>query len=169
MVNFDEADTISVTLASYPDRHETVAEFVWPFEQPVETYTIDIDEISVEFCRHYLVRPKSVRQLHGHSIGNETVLDELFGTEFSEAMQSVRKTGFLVMQLSLAEHQRNQLTELQYHSPSTPSILREAAAKRMGTILARDADESNGACDDANQQRASAPPADPSMPELYRG
>jgi len=144
MGEIDRPDTISVFISNDPKGHVTTAEFTWSIEQPKETYTVDIeDSVSVEFGKNFPVRPMGVNWVD-EGIGSETVLDRLFGKEFTKGMQLAREVGFISMQLVLSEENRAELAELQFHSPSTPTLLKEACAKKLGEYRAHQ-DESGTA------------------------
>lgn len=108
---------------------------MWPIEQPTATYTVDVNEsLSVTFDVDFPVRPSAVHWLRDNRIGAETPLDELFGRDFTDAMITARGVGAASLRLTLDDDNRQALARAQSHSPSTPDLLREAAAAKLKEI-----------------------------------
>lgn len=123
-------DAISVLITEVTDDKLTLAEFQWQKEQPITTYTIDVNPcISIELSNHFPVRPTVVRWEHRGRIGEDALLEQLFGSDFSEAMKIAHsQIGFMALNLTLSLQNRLEISQLQLVSPSTPTILKHACA-----------------------------------------
>lgn len=120
--------TTTVTIEHDPIEHQTVAYFDWPQTQVGTTYTIDVTHhTSLALDEHFPVRPvKLTTDQPTDSIGEIGVIEELFGEEFGQAIQTAPRLGFLAFELCLSRPNRLAIARLQAHSPSSSRTIKHA-------------------------------------------
>lgn len=108
--------------------NRTTADLTLPDIQPSDTYTIDRGGISIRFDGHILIHANKVTWEHHNKVGDEALISELFGEDFTETMVATKRFGILPVQFTLDQSNRLAIAEFQFKSPSTPKLLKKSVA-----------------------------------------
>lgn len=124
---FDNDTIPSITIEHIPGEELVVASFDWPAAQPIDIYAIDAaPHVSFELDAHFPVRPARV-VLRDYTSGSSlSAIERLGGENLASAMQRAPFVGFSVMRLTLEDHHRLAIAQMQIGSPSTPDLLRRS-------------------------------------------
>lgn len=127
------SNTISVFCEYRKPGDLTVASFVWEHEQPRDAYTLDLGEVSkLRLDSHIPVSPTSLITDNKYPEDLDLV-EELFGEELANAMESCQRIGICALQIDLDLDQRLSIADLQLYSIKTPDPLRTACQQMIAS------------------------------------
>lgn len=132
MAALHEANTICGVVDYDPESHRSIADLEWPNITISDAYTIDQYGISIRFDGHIPVHPDRIVWEESEKVGEDALLEELFGAQLTQIMATVRKSGLTTISFALEKPQRDALAELQFKSPSTPPLLKRTVGGMLG-------------------------------------